>query len=40
MIPSALFGWWCWHFGSKNVAAVEAGYSEYVGAIAPAAAAV
>ena len=23
-----------WHFGSKNVAAVEAGYSEYVQAIA------
>jgi hypothetical protein len=39
-IPSVLFGWWCWHFGSKNVAAVETGYSEYVGAIAPATAAV
>jgi len=33
-IPAVLFGWWCWHFGSKNVAAVEAGYSEYVQAIA------
>jgi hypothetical protein len=33
-IPAVLFGWWCWRFGSKNVAAVEAGYSEYVGALA------
>jgi hypothetical protein len=30
-IPAMLFGWWCWHFGTKNVAAVEAGYTEYVG---------
>jgi hypothetical protein len=30
-IPCILFGWWCWHFGTKNVAAVEAGFTEYVG---------
>ena len=34
-IPAVLFGWWCWNFGSRNVATVEAGYSEYVGALAP-----
>jgi hypothetical protein len=28
-IPIAIFGWWCWMFGKKNIAAVEAGYAEY-----------
>jgi hypothetical protein len=30
-IPSVIFGWWCWRFGTKNNAAVEAGFAEYVG---------
>jgi hypothetical protein len=29
-IPIALFGLWVWRFSSKNIAAVEAGYSEYL----------
>lgn len=30
-IPFALFGIWMWRFSAKNIAAVESGYSEYVG---------
>jgi hypothetical protein len=29
-IPIALFGVWLWRFSSKNIAAVEAGYTEYL----------
>ena len=29
-IPLALFGLWLWRFSSKNIAAVEAGYTEYL----------
>jgi hypothetical protein len=29
-IPLALFGLWMWRFSSRNMAAVEAGYSEYL----------
>lgn len=29
-IPLALFGIWMWRFSSKNMAAIEAGYSEYL----------
>ena len=29
-IPLALFGLWGWRFCSKNIAAVEAGYTEYL----------
>jgi len=29
-IPFALFGVWLWRFSSKNIAAVEAGYTEYL----------
>ena len=29
-IPIGIFGWWCWSFGKKNIAAVETGYAEYV----------
>jgi hypothetical protein len=32
-IPFAIFGVWMWRFSSKNIAAVELGYAEYVGAI-------
>ena len=32
-IPVVLFGYWCWSFGKKNMAAVEAGYSEYLSSI-------
>lgn len=29
-IPIIIFGWWCWSFGKKNIAAIESGYTEYV----------
>ena len=29
-IPLVIFGWWCWRFGKQNIAAIEAGYTEYV----------
>jgi len=29
-IPFGLFGIWIWHFSSKNIATVEAAYSEYL----------
>jgi hypothetical protein len=29
-IPCVIFGWWCWRFGNQNIAAVEAGYGEYL----------
>jgi Family of unknown function (DUF5362) len=29
-IPLALFGVWLWRFSTKNIAAVEAGYTEYL----------
>lgn len=34
-IPFGLFGLWIWRFSSKNIATVEAAYSEYL-ASAPA----
>ena len=30
-IPFALFGIWLWFFSTKNIAAVESGYAEYLG---------
>ena len=33
-IPSILFGIWTWRFGTRNVAAVEAGYAEYTATLA------
>jgi len=38
-IPIAIFGWWCWSFGKKNIAAVETGYAEYVASSAASSAA-
>jgi hypothetical protein len=32
-IPIAIFGWWCWSFGKKNIAAIEMGYAEYLAAV-------
>jgi hypothetical protein len=32
-IPLAIFGWFCWSFGKKNIAAVEAGYSQYASSL-------
>jgi hypothetical protein len=29
-IPCVIFGWFCWSFGKKNIAAVEGGYTDYV----------
>jgi hypothetical protein len=37
-IPIGIFGWWCWSFGKRNIAAVEAGYAEYIGSSAASAA--
>ena len=28
--PCVIFGWWCWRFGKRNIAAVDAGYGEYL----------
>jgi Family of unknown function (DUF5362) len=33
-IPSILFGIWMWRFGTKNIAAVEAGFAEYAATLA------
>jgi len=30
-IPLAIFGWFCWSFGKKNIAAVETGYLTSIG---------
>lgn len=35
-IPFGLFGLWIWRFSSKNIATVEAAFSEYLGSPAPA----
>jgi len=32
-IPLAIFGWFCWSFGKKNIAAVEAGYAQYTASL-------
>ena len=32
-IPIGIFGWWCWSFSKKNIAAVETGYAEYVASV-------
>jgi len=32
-VPIAIFGWWCWSFGKKNIAAVESGYAEYLATV-------
>ena len=37
-IPIAIFGWWCWSYGKKNIAAVETGYAEYVASVGAASA--
>jgi hypothetical protein len=34
-IPFVIFGLWLWRFSSKNIAAVELGYTEYLAAIRP-----
>ena len=31
-VPLALFGFWMFRFSSKNLAAIEAGYTEYLAA--------
>jgi hypothetical protein len=32
-IPIAIFGWWCWSFGKKNIMAIETGYTEYLASV-------
>jgi hypothetical protein len=34
-VPVAIFGWWMWRKGIRNVATVEAAYSSYLGASGP-----
>lgn len=29
-IPCVIRGWWCWRFGKHNIAAIEAGYTQYL----------
>ena len=29
-IPLAIFGWWLRYFGTKNIAAIEQGYADYL----------
>jgi hypothetical protein len=35
-VPSLLFGWFVWHRRAHNIAAVEAGFAEYLASAAPA----
>jgi hypothetical protein len=37
-VPVAIFGWWFWQKGKRNVALVEAAYSQYLASLKPAAA--
>jgi hypothetical protein len=33
-IPALILGWWMWRRGKRNLEAIEAGYSEFLGAAA------
>lgn len=35
-VPVAIFGWWFWRKGQKNVAIVEAAYADYLTSLRPA----
>jgi hypothetical protein len=37
-VPVAIFGWWLWRKGKRNVALVEAAYANYLQTLQPAAA--
>jgi hypothetical protein len=37
-VPVAIFGWWFWRKGKRNVALVEAAYSHYLASLKQAAA--
>lgn len=37
-VPVAVFGWWLWQKGKKNIALVDAAYTEYLASLSPAAA--
>lgn len=37
-VPVAIFGWWLWQKGKRNVALVEASYANYLATLKPAAA--
>jgi hypothetical protein len=37
-VPVAIFGWWMWQKGKRNVALVEASYANYLATLTPAAA--
>jgi hypothetical protein len=37
-VPVAIFGWWLWQKGKRNIALVEASYAEYLSSIKPVAA--
>jgi len=32
-IPALILGWWMWRRGVNNLATIDAGYSEFVGAV-------
>jgi len=35
-VPVAIFGWWFWRKGQRNVAIVEAAYADYLASLQPA----
>jgi hypothetical protein len=35
-IPLFIFGWWLRRFGTKNIAAIEQGYADYMASAQPA----
>lgn len=37
-VPVAVFGWWLWKKGQRNVATVEAAYANYLASMHPSAA--
>ena len=37
-VPVAVFGWWLWRKGKRNIALIEAAYAQYLASLAPVAA--
>jgi hypothetical protein len=37
-VPVAIFGWWLWQKGKRNIALVEGAYANYLASLKPAAA--
>ena len=36
-VPVAVFGWWLWRKGKRNIALMEAAYAQYLATLAPVA---